>query len=163
MIPLEQLPARARQRKAENIAFFKRLKKTKPKNLDQIAGQAHEEVFDKIDCLDCGNCCKTTGPLFTNQDINRIARHFKMKPNQFMDQYLRQDEDGDQVLQKVPCEFLGADNYCSIYEVRPKACREYPHTDRRKLYRIGSLTVKNTEICPAAFEIVERIKESLNR
>jgi Fe-S-cluster containining protein len=86
-----------------------------------------------------------------------------MKPGAFIDSYLRVDEDNDYVLQTTPCSFLGADNYCGIYEVRPKACREYPHTDRRKLQQIASITIANTAICPAAFQIVERMKEAVNR
>ena len=159
---IDQLPHLAQQKKKENSAFFKKLRKKKPKNLDKEVQEIHNEVFEEVDCLKCANCCKTTGPLFTNNDINRIAKHFKMKPGSFIDQFLRIDDDQDYVLQQTPCHFLGADNYCSIYEVRPKACREYPHTDRKKIYQIGTLTVNNTSICPAAFKIVERMKERIS-
>ena len=81
-----------------------------------------------------------------------------MKPQKFIEKYLRVDEDNDFVLQEVPCTFLGLDNYCSIYEVRPKACREFPHTDRKKFQQISNLTLKNVAICPAAFNIVEEMK-----
>ena len=75
--------------------------------------------------------------------------------------FLRVDEDNDYVLQSVPCTFLGADNYCSIYEVRPKACREFPHTDRKKFQQISNLTLKNVAICPAAYNIVEAMKRAI--
>ena len=115
------------------------------------------------DCLllQCANCCKTTGPLFTDNDISRISRHLRMKPAAFMQAYLRVDEDGDHVLKELPCPFLGADNYCGIYEVRPRACREYPHTDRKRFYQIHAITMKNMAICPAAFRIVEDMKKRL--
>jgi Fe-S-cluster containining protein len=158
---LQSLPQIAQQKKKENTQFFKDLRKKKPKGLDQLAVNIHNEVFDTIDCLDCANCCKTTGPLFTNIDIDRIAKHFKMRPSDFIDQYLRVDEDKDYVLQQTPCHFLGTDNHCSIYKVRPKACKEFPHTDRKKIYQIGNITVKNTAICPAAYQIVERMKDAL--
>lgn len=158
---LKKLPQLSSQKKTENTQYFKKLRKKKPKNLDYIVQETHDEVFDEVDCLTCANCCKTTGPLFTDNDIARIAKHFRMKPSDFIDDYLRIDEDNDYVLKQVPCHFLGADNYCSIYDVRPKACREYPHTDRRKIYQIGTLTVKNTAICPAAFKMVEKMKSKL--
>ncbi|MEE2801237.1 MAG: YkgJ family cysteine cluster protein [Bacteroidota bacterium] len=158
---LKKLPQLSSQKKTENTQYFKKLRKKKPKNLDYVVQETHDEVFDEVDCLTCANCCKTTGPLFTDNDIARIAKHFRMKPSDFIDDYLRIDEDNDYVLKQVPCHFLGADNYCSIYEVRPKACREYPHTDRRKIYQIGTLTVKNTAICPAAFKMVEKMKSKL--
>ncbi len=121
--------------------------------------ELHEAEFKRTDCLQCANCCKTTGPLFTNADIQRIAKHLRQKPQGFIEQYLRIDEDKDYVLQEVPCAFLGADNYCSIYDVRPKACSEFPHTDRRKFQQIAHLTLKNVAICPAAFNIVEAMKK----
>lgn len=124
--------------------------------------ELHEAEFERTDCLECGNCCKTTGPLFTLKDIERIAKHFKMKQQHFIESYLKLDEENDYVLQSVPCAFLGADNYCSIYEVRPKACREFPHTDRKKFQQISNLTLKNVAICPAAFNIVEEMKRRIN-
>ncbi len=156
---LKQLPQKAKDKHNESKKFFAKLKKKPPRNLDVVMQQLHEEEFQQTDCLKCANCCKTTGPLFTDKDIERISKHFKMKPQQFIDTYLRIDEDKDYVLQSVPCTFLGADNYCSIYDVRPKACREFPHTDRKKFQQISNLTLKNVAICPAAFNIVERMKE----
>lgn len=158
---LEELPQRAREKHAENKKFFAKLRKKPPKDLDYVMQELHEEEFERTDCLTCANCCKTTGPLFTNVDIERISKHFRMKPSQFIDQYLRVDEENDYVLQAVPCAFLGADNYCSIYEVRPKACREFPHTDRKKFQQITNLTLKNVAICPAAFNIVEEMKKTI--
>ena len=158
---INQLPKLAKDKHNENKKFFTKLKKKPPKNLDYLMQDLHDEEFGKTDCLQCANCCKTTGPLFTDKDINRIAKHFRMKPQQFIEQYLRIDEDNDYVLQSVPCIFLGADNYCSIYDVRPKACREFPHTDRKKFQQISNLTLKNVAICPAAYNIVEAMKQKI--
>ena len=158
---INNLPQLAKDKHNENKAFFKKLKNKPPKQLDYVMLELHDEAFEKIDCLDCANCCKTTGPLFTDKDIERIAKHFRMKPQEFIETYLRIDEDKDYVLQSVPCTFLGADNYCSIYEVRPKACKEFPHTDRKKFQQIANLTLKNVAICPAAFNIVEEMKKRI--
>ena len=62
----------------------------------------------------------------------------------------------------MPCPFLDGDNLCSIYDVRPKACREFPHTDRKKIYQINHLTIKNTLTCPAAYLFVEKLKDRCN-
>lgn len=156
---LQQLPGKAVEKRAENKRFFQKLKKKPPRDLDVTMQALHDQTFSKIDCLACANCCKTTGPLFTDKDIERLSKYHKMKPQQFIANYLRIDEDNDYVLQGVPCVFLGADNYCSVYEARPKACREYPHTDRKKFHQISHLTLKNVAICPAAFEIVEKMKQ----
>lgn len=158
---LKILPQRAKDKHNENRKFFAKLRKKPPKKLDYLMQELHDAEFKKTDCLKCANCCKTTGPLFTDKDVVRIAKHFKMKEQAFISQFLRVDEDNDYVLQSVPCAFLGADNYCSIYEVRPKACREFPHTDRKKFQQISNLTLKNVALCPAAFNIVEEMKKRL--
>ncbi|MBI3134991.1 MAG: YkgJ family cysteine cluster protein [Bacteroidetes bacterium] len=129
-----------------------------PKNqLDTVFHEAHERVFKSFDCLTCANCCKTTGPLFTKTDIERLARLFKLKTTEFINQYLRLDEDGDYVLKSVPCPFLMADNKCFVYAERPMACREYPHTNRKNMQQILKLTVTNSEICPAVEKIISQI------
>lgn len=158
---LQQLPGLAKDKHNENRKYFEKLRKKPPRNLDYVMQELHDAEFQRTDCLSCANCCKTTGPLFTEADIERIAKHLRLKPQQFIDTYLRTDEDGDRVLQSVPCTFLDAENYCLIYEVRPKACREYPHTDRKKFQQITHLTLKNVAMCPAAFNIVEEMKRRM--
>lgn len=155
---LRNLPKLAKEKHTENKKFFAKLKKKPPKDLDYVMQELHEEEFKRTDCLSCANCCKTTGPLFTTPDVERIAKHLRLKPQKFIETYLRIDEESDYVLQSVPCTFLDAENYCMIYDVRPKACREFPHTDRKKFQQISNLTLKNIEICPAAFNIVEEMR-----
>ena len=158
---LDQNRKLALQKQKEHRKFLENLKKKPPKNLDYITKETHEEVFSEIDCLLCANCCKTTGPLFTEKDIERIAKHLRLKSADFEAKFLRVDEDNDKVLQNLPCFFLGSDNICSIYDVRPKACREYPHTDRKKIYQINHLMLKNTVICPVANLWVEKMMGKL--
>ena len=158
---LNELAKLAQERQGENKKYFDKLKKHPPRDLDYQMQELHEREFKKTDCLTCANCCKTTGPLFTTADIDRIAKYFRQKPQQFIDQYLRVDEDNDFVLKTVPCAFLDAENYCMIYDVRPKACREYPHTNRTRFYQIANLTLQNVSICPAAFNIVEEMKKRI--
>jgi len=148
------------QRKAgENKKFLQSLKKKDARQVDKEFHQAHEKVFEELDCLACGNCCRTTSPIFYQNDIERVGKALRMKPGDFIDTYLRVDDEDDYVLKSSPCPFLGADNHCSVYQDRPKACREYPHTDRKKMVQIMDLTHKNTLVCPAVFEIVERLKK----
>ncbi|MFM7724835.1 MAG: YkgJ family cysteine cluster protein [Bacteroidota bacterium] len=132
-------------------------KNRKNKQLDAWFHKEHDVVFRTLDCLDCANCCKTTSPIFRDADIRRIAKHLRMKEAALIEQYLRLDEDQDYVLQKAPCSFLGTDNKCSIYEHRPLACREYPHTDRKNMHQILKITEKNTQICPAVAKIMDKL------
>ncbi|MEE9409246.1 MAG: YkgJ family cysteine cluster protein [Polaribacter sp.] len=159
---LKELPKLAKEAKKESQKYFARLKKRTPKRLDYLMQELHEKEFEKTDCLTCGNCCKTTSPIFTNIDVDRISKSLKMKAADFQEQYLIRDEDDFMVLKTAPCSFFDeSDNSCFIYNVRPKACAEYPHTNRKKFIGITDLTIDNTAICPAAYSIVENLKKVL--
>ncbi len=146
----------ARKFKKENKKFFALL--YRKKNLDSIFHTLHEEIFAKTDCLQCANCCKTTSPIFRDVDIDRISKHLGMRPSLFTEKYLHIDEEQDWVLNSAPCAFLDPDNYCKIYDVRPKACREYPHTDRKNMAQVMDLTYQNSMVCPAVAEMAAKIK-----
>jgi uncharacterized protein len=139
---------------------MKNLKKIQPRNIDNFFHSQHQKEFMKIDCLECANCCCSISPAMHDVDVKRMASFSKMKTADFIDAYLTTDEEGDYVFRKTPCPFLGHDNYCSIYPSRPKACREYPHTDRNRIYQILDLTAKNSKVCPAVHNIVESLKKS---
>jgi Fe-S-cluster containining protein len=47
--------------------------------------------------------------------------------------------DKDYVLQSVPCTFSDSENVWYMMK-RPKACREFPHTDRKQFQQITDLT-----------------------
>lgn len=151
----------ARDAREENQRFFKRIRKKTPGNLDEIVHELHEEAFDSFDCLTCANCCSSISPMITDKDVERLAKALRLKPSRVIELYMHLDEDQDYVFNHAPCPFLLADNYCSVYESRPKACREYPHTDRRRFSQLLSLTLKNCEICPIVYIVTERLKEKL--
>lgn len=155
---LERFREVAKNKSAENRKFLQTLKKKDARLVDDAFHQLHEEVFEELDCLTCANCCKTTSPIFYQTDIERVAKALRMKPGDFIETYLRVDEDNDFVLKSAPCPFLDSENYCTVYDSRPRACREYPHTDRKKMIQITELTFKNTLVCPAVLEMVERLK-----
>ena len=158
---LQSLPKKVQENKKAHRNFFIKLRKKTPKNLDAIMEKLHDEEFKKSDCLQCANCCKTTSPIFTKKDIERISKSFRIKTRQFIDTYLNVDDDQDYVLKSSPCTFLAEDNTCNIYEVRPKACQEYPHTNRKSFEKISDLTLQNVAICPATFNIVEALRAKL--
>jgi Fe-S-cluster containining protein len=156
---LDKLKDKAKNAEAANKKLFDKLKRSKPKNLDDSFHKLHDEAFENIDCLSCANCCKTTSPIFYERDIDRLAKRLRMRPSDFIAKYLHIDEDKDYVLNNSPCPFLDAENYCMVYEDRPTACREYPHTNRKRMHQILDLTLKNTTVCPAVYQIVEELKK----
>ncbi|MFZ9982464.1 MAG: YkgJ family cysteine cluster protein, partial [Cyclobacteriaceae bacterium] len=92
MTDLSKFKKAAEAGAAENKKLLKGLKKVNDRELDKLFHQAHEEVFEETDCLSCANCCKTTSPIFYQNDIDRLAPALKMRPGDFIEKYLRIDE-----------------------------------------------------------------------
>lgn len=158
VIALDKIEKEAKERKK---AFAQTLKKANKPQTIRVLPMLHEDVFEQVDCLQCANCCKNYSPRFKMPDIKRIAKYLGMKEVGFIEQYLFLDEDGDYVLQSSPCHFLDSDNTCSIYEVRPRDCYRYPYTDEDVLVKQAKLTLKNSEICPAVFAILEKLEKAV--
>lgn len=125
--------------------------------------ELHEEATEAVDCLQCANCCKNYSPRFKTPDVKRIARLLRMRESVFIDTYLKVDEDGDFVVKSSPCPFLGADNYCQIYEDRPSDCRRFPYTDEDVLIKRPALTLKNSSFCPITFYVLEKLLQAEKR
>jgi len=156
---LEKYQLLAKEQYQAHQKLIKYLKKKKPKDLDSITHQLHDEAFERIDCLECANCCKSISPIVRDKDIQKLAKKIRQKPSVFVTEQLLLDDEGDYVFKTQPCPFLGHDNYCSVYDARPKACAEYPHTDRNKFKQLLALSLKNTMICPAVYEVFVGLKK----
>ena len=159
MINPEELHQLAKKYEKENKTFFKNIKPGKANLLDKLTHAENLKVFSKINCLDCAYCCKSLGPRLTNKDIREISQALKIKASEFEQKFIRIDEDGDLIFNAHPCPFLNDDNYCRIYENRPRACRDYPHTHQPDILRKKEIHIKNSFTCPAVFEILENIKK----
>ena len=151
--------ANAERHDNRNLDFLRSLKMKDERAVDQAARRLHEEVFSIIDCTRCANCCKTVSPVFHKTDIDRIAKHLGMTATDFKTRYLQADEEGDLHLKTLPCPFLAEDGRCSIYELRPRNCAEYPHTQKKVFASRTHLHAGNALVCPAVFWIVERLRE----
>jgi Fe-S-cluster containining protein len=117
----------------------------------------NDEAFSKVDCLQCANCCKNYSPRFKTTDVKRIAKYLQLKESVFIDTYLKVDEEGDFVANTKPCPFLGADNFCSIYDQRPSDCQRFPYTDEDVIYKRQQLTLKNSTFCPITYFVLEKL------
>jgi Fe-S-cluster containining protein len=158
----EGLRQQASGEKKQNKQLFKTLRKIKPSVLDNRINALHDHYMGNMDCLECGNCCKSISPAVHDKDIERIAKYLKKKPSEVVSTYFNMDEDGDYIFPVQPCPFLGSDNYCSIYTARPKACREYPHTDRSKQHQILNITANNIAVCPVVHQIVTELRDEFS-
>jgi hypothetical protein len=148
---------KARDRQKGFKQFLQRADKNKV--LKQLP-VLHDEAFEKVNCLSCAACCKNYSPRFKTPDIKRISKLLRMKESDFIQTYLKVDEDGDYVVQSTPCPFLGADHFCSIYDSRPSDCARFPYTNEDVIVKRQQITLKNASFCPATFYVLERLMQT---
>ncbi|MEO7444493.1 MAG: YkgJ family cysteine cluster protein [Ferruginibacter sp.] len=117
----------------------------------------HDAAFEEIDCLACANCCRNYSPRIKTPDLKRISKHLRLKESAFIEKFLLLDNEGDYVVNSKPCPFLGADNFCSIYEQRPSDCRRFPYTDEDVLLKRKNITLTNVSFCPAVHFVLEKL------
>jgi Fe-S-cluster containining protein len=143
--------------------YLHRVAKLKPEGLDDLAEQLNTEVWQEVDCLSCANCCKKMTPTFTTKDIRRISKHLNMRPKDFRERWLKYEKkDKDWINQKQPCQFLDlSTNMCSIYEVRPADCANFPHLTKKKMIDYMHVHQQNLTYCPATFKMVEKMMEKI--
>ena len=153
-LPPSNWQKKSEERQKEFSRFLDRADKKKV--LRQLP-DLHEAAASAVDCLSCAACCKNYSPRFKTPDIKRISKYLNLKEGVFIEKYLKIDEDGDYVLQSKPCPFLGADNYCSIYEQRPSDCARFPYTDEDVLLKRKQLTLKNSTFCPIVYVVMEAL------
>jgi Fe-S-cluster containining protein len=155
----------AQRHDSRNFKFLRKLKMRSQQAVDRAARELHEEVFSIVDCLQCANCCKAVRPTLTKGDIIRVSRRLEMKPAEFRTKYLveSKEELGLWEAASMPCPFLGQDNRCRIYDVRPASCAEYPHTNKRGFASRTYLHAENALQCPAVFYIIEQMRMGRTR
>ena len=150
------------KKSAERQKVYKQYLQKASKNevLKQLPG-LHEEAFSKIDCLQCANCCKNYSPRFKTPDIKRISKHLKMRESDFIDTYLKVDEEGDFVVKINTMPFFWSQTIlCSIYEQRPSDCHRFPYTDEDVFIKRQQLTLKNSTFCPITYYVLEKLIEA---
>ncbi|HMN33368.1 MAG TPA: YkgJ family cysteine cluster protein [Chitinophagaceae bacterium] len=156
-----QLP----QNQKKLVQFLKKFDTQYVKGLQNIIAVLEKETWNEVDCLECANCCKVMTPTFTNEDIKRISSYVNMNENEFTDKWLKVEEESKDVVNKIqPCQFLNLEtNKCTIYEVRPADCREFPHFKRKPFGDYNHVHEQNIEYCPATFKLIAKLKKRIEK
>lgn len=143
--------------------FLTKIENNPPKGLHNYADQIEKEVWQETDCLACANCCRNMTPTYTFKDQQRIAKHLSMSISQFREKWLYKNREGEWMNVSTPCQFLDRKtNMCSIYEIRPKDCAEFPHLYKRKMTDYMHVHKQNVQYCPATFKMVQKMMERIN-
>jgi uncharacterized protein len=160
---LKKFKVIAAKKKKSLSVFLDKLDKIVPEDMPQLVKKVDAEVWKEVNCMECANCCKSMTPTFTPADVKRIAAHLDMTPKQFKDKWLMKEADtGDWVNTKQPCQFLDG-NKCSIYEVRPADCAEFPHHNKKPFDAYNDTFKNNLIYCPATLTLVDRLKKVVEK
>jgi len=160
---LKKFGRKAARKRKDLEGFLKKLDEVVPDDLGKMVSREDEKVWEEVDCTTCANCCKTMTPIYTPKDIKRIATHLNMSPKDFFRKWLVKEEDTGSVVNATqPCQFLINDK-CSIYEVRPRDCAEFPHHNKRPFDLYNDTFIQNVHRCPATFNLISRLKKRIER
>ncbi len=156
---LKKLDKAYKKNKKKFKKFLRKFDEKFVPGLEEEIVKIDKEVWEKTDCLKCGNCCTKMTPTFTEDDIKRISKHLKMSATAFKKKYLERDESEDWVNTTQPCQFLGEDLYCSIYEIRPVDCATFPHHHNTPFDDYNHIYEQNMKFCPATFSLVKKLEK----
>ncbi len=109
-----------------------------PQTYTETARYIEGVEFDGSKCLGCPqNCCTMSGPeaesawvTFSHDDLHAIYARYPDAPR-ISKNKMQRGKDGRMyyVEDKTQCVFLGENNMCTVYEARPRWCRDWPKTE----------------------------------
>ena len=148
----------------ENVAFRRYLSAHHyPEEPFQILAS---QVQQQVDCTACANCCRHSIVSINKPEIQQIALHLRLTPEEVSHHYTVADPEAPalRILRSSGegCVFLDG-NLCMIYEVRPKACRDFPHISvgTHSLGSRPSSQARWAALCPILFNALESYKHSI--
>ena len=155
-VNLYRIPAEAKTCSSTR-SFIEKLCKTRADQLDSAANELLDEIELKIDCRKCGQCCKEAYPVVEETDKTALCKALSVSYHKLSDDYLLEDEDGNQVFQAEVCPLLSGSE-CSAYQSRMKGCRDYPHLRQPDFAQRLVLHQYNYSKCPQVYHLVESLK-----
>ena len=151
----------ARYNEAEDARFadfVKRRLSLSNAELDTVVQETTDAVWEGVDCLTCGNCCRSPQITVDDKDVQRLAKRLNLTPKEFERKYLVRGEGKERYFASAPCPFLGEDNACAVYEDRPQACHDFPYLHAGNFRSRVYVTLDNIAGCPIAFNVWQRLK-----
>jgi len=158
---LEKIRYWGQRNRDENFDFRSFLKINDSENIDKIVHKIDTEIRKQIDCTKCGNCCIQQSPTLTKNDISRISEFIGLSENEFIENYIDSSDKEEIIFVNRPCKFL-KNRKCTIYDLRPKDCISYPHTQKKDFTSRLLGVIENYSVCPIVFNLVEQLKNDFS-
>lgn len=148
-------------RHEENDAFRIFVRNRNSSVVDQLVADINKEIEKRIDCTQCGACCRGLMINVTNDEATQLSKHLDMSTSEFKHKYIEVSNGGQFIINTIPCHFLN-DNKCTVYENRFNECREFPHLNKNNFADRLFGTLIHYSICPIIFNVIEQLKIELN-
>ncbi len=148
------------KKRPENERFRRYLKSHD--HSDRILRRIAEGIEEQIDCTVCANCCRVATAKVSERDVDRLARHLRVSPGEFLSRYCEESEEEGAILRRTEaqgCIFLDG-TACTVYEARPDICQRFPHLVRGS----GSIASRMWQFidracyCPIVYNALEAFK-----
>jgi hypothetical protein len=136
------------------------LRQVDSQELDKAVFDLSETISPKINCTDCGNCCKSLMVNIDEEEATNLAQHLGKSRDDFDEAYISKGESGRMVINSIPCHFL-VEKSCSVYEHRFAGCREFPAFHVPDFNKRLFTTYMHYDRCPIIFNVMENLKLNL--
>ena len=157
VVDLEFIKNKAIELEAENLKFQDFLRNLDSLSLDKAVFELSEVISPKIECTDCGNCCKSLMVNIDEEEANNLSAHLGQTRAEFDEKYLDKGDSGRMVVNAIPCHFL-VGNSCSVYEHRFAGCKEFPAFHVPDFNKRLFTTYMHYDRCPIIFNVMETLK-----
>lgn len=156
-IDLPVIKQTALEKETENTAFVQFLKERNGDEVDAAVQHLNKIIEPKIDCTQCGNCCKSLMVNITPGEADRASVHLHMSRADFDARYVEKGSHELMIMNSMPCHFLN-ENKCTIYEVRFAGCREFPALHLPQFTQRLFTVMMHYDRCPIIFNVMEQLK-----
>lgn len=158
---LAAIAIRAEENEMANLLFKETLKQKDAAAIDEFVFKVNDEITPQIDCTQCGNCCRSLMINVDEPDAARLSTHLQLEKEDFYTRYIERSSQGSlAVMNAIPCHFLH-ENKCTVYEARPKECREFPGLHHPGFTKRLFTIFMHYGRCPIIYNVVERLKEEV--
>ncbi len=157
IVDLVFIKNKAIELEAENLKFQDFLRNLDSLSLDKAVFELSEAISPKIECTECGNCCKSLMVNIDEEEANNLSAHLGQTRAEFDEKYLDKGESGRMVVNAIPCHFL-VGNSCSVYSHRFAGCKEFPAFHVPEFNKRLFTTYMHYDRCPIIFNVLETLK-----
>ena len=156
---LEHIKTNATLHHTQNALLRKALMHHTTQTIDSVVTTIATAVTAQIDCTTCANCCKTLHPDLQSHEIDTLAQHLSITPQNFVSRYTNNTNatSNNCHFKKKPCAFLYKDK-CTVYSLRPLSCEDFPNLHKPNFKYRYKRIMEFYNMCPIIYNTIQQLK-----